>query len=242
MNTIEMNTETKTKTEMNIEEYDNKGSNHSDSDSDTGNEMNNDYIFNKLPHEELKKLILLSNEITDIIKNNKNIIKNKSEFEQIDVAVRNIEKEYINMTNTIRKAYINTYSENKRTYIENKKMKKKLKNKENFHVNKKKVANDFTLVFMNLDKTDNMVSSADILRSFSSFIKEEKNKNNKDIFVYKENNEIDNKQFRITGKLKDLFDNVQKEISDRGDTLIIPETLSYNNIFTYIKYLFKLAL
>tara|TARA_B110000037_G_C17045029_1_gene475323 strand:- start:314 stop:1042 length:729 start_codon:yes stop_codon:yes gene_type:complete len=242
MNTIEMNTETKTKTEMNIEEYDNKGSNHSDSDSDTGNEMNNDYIFNKLPHEELKKLILLSNDITDIIKNNKNIIKNKSEFEQIDVAVRNIEKEYINMTNTIRKAYINTYSENKRTYIENKKMKKKLKNKENFHVNKKKVANDFTLVFMNLDKTDNMVSSADILRSFSSFIKEEKNKNNKDIFVYKENNEIDNKQFRITGKLKDLFDNVQKEISDRGDTLIIPETLSYNNIFTYIKYLFKLAL
>ena len=226
---------------MNIEEYDNEGSNHSDSDSDTGNEMNNDYIFNKLPHEELKKLILLSNDITDIIKNNKNIIKNKSEFEQIDVAVRNIEKEYINMTNTIRKAYINTYSENKRTYIENKKMKKKLKNKENFHVNKKKVANDFTLVFMNLDKTDNMVSSADILRSFSSFIKEEKNKNNKDIFVYKENNEIDNKQFRITGKLKDLFDNIEKEITNRGDTLIIPETLSYNNIFTYIKYLFKLA-
>ena len=144
------------------------------------------------------------------------------------------------MTNTIRKAYINTYSDNKRAFIENKKMKKKLKNKENFHVNKKKIANDFTLVFMNLDKTDNMVSSADILRSFSSFIKEEKNKNNKDIFVYKENNEIDNKQFRITGKLKDLFDNIQKEITNRGDTLIIPETLSYNNIFTYIKYLFKL--
>ena len=53
---------------------------------------------------------------------------------------------------------------------------------------KMKLAKPHTLLFMGIHD-NNMTSTADILRGFSKFIKEEKDKKNKDIFVYKENNE-----------------------------------------------------
>jgi hypothetical protein len=201
-------------------------------------QFENNYVFNNLPIEEFNNIIDTLNKTTLII-NNKNIIKKKGDLEKLDFLIKNLEKSYFLFNDISRRCLIDSYGQNKKNFLEIKKNKKLLKNKDNSHVNKKRIANDFTISFMNLEPENNMVSTADILRSFSNFIKEEKGKKNKDIFVYKENNQIDNKSFKIIGKMKELFDNIQKEAFKKDTTLIIPEILTYNNLFTYIKYLFK---
>ena len=200
--------------------------------------LENNYVFNNLPTDVFNNIIETLNKITPLI-NNKNIIKKKGDLEKIDLLIKNLEKSYFLFNDISRRCLIDSYGQNKKNFLEIKKNKKLLKNKENSHVNKKRIAHDFTLTFMNLELDNNMISTADILRSFSNFIKEEKSKKNKDIFVYKEDNQIDNKSFKIIGKMKDLFENIQIEAQKKNTTLIIPEILTYNDLFTYIKYLFK---
>ena len=199
---------------------------------------NADYEFNKLPIQQLTDLIQLGGDISNIISSSKTFIKNKADFEKVDMMVRNVEKEFINLQTTIRKSYINTLIEDKKNFIENKKKKKMMKNTSNSHVNKLKLAKPYTLLFMDIHD-NNMTCTADILRSFSKFIKEEKDKKNKDIFVYKENNEIDNTSFKIIGKMKVLFEEIKKEAHTRGDMITIPGELTFKNIFTYVKYMFE---
>lgn len=216
-------------------------SNTIETTNETTNEINedsNDYIFNNLPIESLTYAIEKLQKLTLLI-NNKNIIKKKGDLEKIDILIKNLEKSYSSFNDISRRCLIDSYGQNKKTFLEIKKNKKLLKNKENSHVNKKRLANDFTITFMNLEKENNMVSTADILRSFSNFIKEEKNNKNKDIFVYKEDNQIDNKSFKLVGNMKILFENIEKESKKRNIELTIPEVLTYNNLFTYIKYMFK---
>ena len=207
---------------------------------DTTNICDNaDYEFNKLPIQQLSDLIQLGGDIANLISGSKTFIKNKSDFEKVDMMVRNVEKEFINLQTTIRKSYIITLIEDKKNFIENKKKKKMMKNTSNSHVNKMKLAKPYTLLFMGIHD-NNMTSTADILRSFSKFIKEEKDRKNKDIFVYKENNEIDNTSFKIIGKMKVLFEEIKKEAHTRGDMITIPEELTFKNIFTYVKYMFEI--
>jgi hypothetical protein len=201
-------------------------------------EYDNNYVFNNLPIDVFNNIIETLNKLTPLI-NNKNIIKKKGDLEKIDLLVKNLEKTYFLFNDISRRCLIDSYGQNKKNFMEIKKNKKLLKNKDNSHVNKKRIAQDFTLKFMNIELENNMISTADILRSFSNYIKEEKGKKNKDIFVYKEDNQIDNKSFKIIGTMKELFDNIQKEAVKRNTLLIIPEVLTYNDLFTYIKYLFK---
>ena len=200
--------------------------------------LENNYVFNNLPIDVFNNIIETLNKITPII-NNKNIIKKKGDLEKIDLLFKNLEKSYFLFNDVSRKCLIDSYGQNKKNFLEFKKNKKLLKNKDNAHVNKKRIAHDFTLKFMNLEPENNMISTADILRSFSKFIKDEKDKKNKDIFVYNEDNQINNKSFKIIGKMKDLFENIQIEINKKNINFIIPEILTYNDLFTYIKYLFK---
>ena len=199
---------------------------------------NANYEFNKLPLQQLTDLIQLGGDISHVISGSKTFIKNKADFEKVDIMIRNVEKEFVNLQISIRKSYITTLIEDKKNFIENKKKKKMMKNTSNSHVNKMKLAKPYTLLFMGIHD-NNMTSTADILRGFSKFIKEEKDKKNKDIFVYKENNEIDNTSFKIIGKMKVLFEEIKKEANIRGDMITIPEELTFKNIFTYVKYMFE---
>jgi len=202
----------------------------------------NNYVFNNLPIDVFNNIIETLNKITPII-NNKNIIKKKGDLEKIDLLVKNLEKSYFLFNDVSRRCLIDSYGQNKKNFMEIKKNKKLLKNKDNYHVNKKRIAHDFTLKFMNIESENNMVSTADILRSFSNYIKEEQGKKNKDIFVYKKDElkdeQIDFRSFKIIGKMKDLFENIQIEATKKNNILIIPEILTYNDLFAYIKYLFK---
>ena len=147
-------------------------------------EYDSNYVFNNLPIDVFNNIIETLNKITPLI-NNKNIIKKTGDLEKIDLLVKNLEKTYFLFNDVSRRCLIDSYGQNKKNFMEIKKNKKLLKNKDNSHVNKKRAAHDFTLKFMNLESENNMISTADILRSFSNYIKEEKGKKNKDIFVYK---------------------------------------------------------
>ena len=198
----------------------------------------NDYEFNKLPIQQLNTLIELAGEISNLVSTHKNFIKNKAEFDKVELMIRSVDKEFLNLQYTIRKSFITTYIEEKKNHIEKKKMRKLMKNTSNSHVNKLKNAKPFILNFMDLDNKDTMISTADILRSFSKFIKEEKEKNNKEIYAYNDNNEIDNTSFKVIGKMKILFEEIKNEANKRGETIIIPEQIGFKNIFSYIKYMF----
>ena len=112
---------------------------------------------------------------------------------------------------------------------------KKIGNGANYAINKELTTYNEVLIFMKHSENTS-VSKGNILRSINSFIKNEKNNNNTEIFV-----EGDNKKFNLIGDLKILFNFIREKMIERGDLKEsddFPKQLSYTDIMKYLKYCF----
>jgi hypothetical protein len=112
---------------------------------------------------------------------------------------------------------------------------KKIGNAANYAINKELSTYKEVLIFMKRPE-NTFVSKGNILQSINSFIKNEKNNNNTEIFV-----EGDNRKFNLIGDLKILFNFIRENMIERGDIKEsddFPKQLSYIDIMKYLKYCF----
>ena len=112
---------------------------------------------------------------------------------------------------------------------------KKVTDKSKSAVHKKQPTRDILLKFMGLE-AGAQVSRAEALNAINSFVREEKEKKNPEIFV-----EGDNKAFRIIGKLKPLFDGIGEVMKTKGKTEPVPQQIYFTQIMGYMSHCFLSA-
>jgi hypothetical protein len=110
--------------------------------------------------------------------------------------------------------------------------KKKITDKTKAAVHIEQPVRDFLLTFMDLPK-GTLVSRSQALNSINSFVKEEKEKKNPEIFV-----ENDKRAFKGIGKLKLLLDGISEVMKSRGITDPIPENIHYTDIMGLMSHCF----
>jgi hypothetical protein len=112
---------------------------------------------------------------------------------------------------------------------------KKVLDKSKSAVHKKQPTRDVLLKFMGLE-AGTQVSRAEALNAINSFVREEKEKKNPEIFV-----EGDNKAFRIIGKLKPLFDGIGEVMKSKGKAEPVPQQIYFTQIMGYMSHCFLSA-
>jgi hypothetical protein len=112
---------------------------------------------------------------------------------------------------------------------------KKVLDKSKSAVHKKQPTRDVLLKFMGLE-AGSQVSRAEALNAINSFVREEKEKKNPEIFV-----EGDNKAFRIIGKLKPLFEGIGEVMKSKGKVEPVPQQIYFTQIMGYMSHCFLSA-
>ena len=112
---------------------------------------------------------------------------------------------------------------------------KKVTDKSKSAVHKKQPTRDILLKFMELEAGE-QVSRAEALNAINSFVRQEKEKKNPEIFV-----EGDNKAFRIIGKLKPLFDGIGEVMKTKGKIEPVPQQIYFTQIMGYMSHCFLSA-
>lgn len=112
---------------------------------------------------------------------------------------------------------------------------KKVLDKSKSAVHKKQPTRDALLKFMGLEPGA-QVSRAEALNAINSFVREEKEKKNPEIFV-----EGDNKAFRIIGKLKPLFEGIGEVMKSKGKDEPVPQQIYFTQIMGYMSHCFLSA-
>jgi hypothetical protein len=111
--------------------------------------------------------------------------------------------------------------------------KKKIMDKGKAAVNIEQPVRDILLTFMELPK-GTLVSRSQALNSINSFIKEEKEKKNPEIFV-----ENDKRAFKAVGKLKILLNGINEVMVSKGVTdAKIPDHIYYTSIMGLMSHCF----
>jgi len=111
--------------------------------------------------------------------------------------------------------------------------KKKIMDKGKAAVNIEQPVRDILLTFMDLPK-GTLVSRSQALNSINSFIKEEKEKKNPEIFV-----ENDKRAFKAVGKLKVLLNGIKEVIVSKGVVdAQVPDNIYYTSIMGLMSHCF----
>jgi ribosomal protein L14 len=209
--------------------------NDSSSDVSENEYKNNLAIFDDvtIPYEYFDKILIDLNKINSKI-NTINLDKQK-DMDKVQKKVESLMNIYREMSNNYL-TFFNRCVINVRKDIKlEKKKKKQEKDKSKYFVNIPKNAPPFILALMN-KKEDEKVSQSQVLQAIIQKIKKNIETSPTTYAVFKENGKIDKTKFKIQGELTEIFENIKEEAKKRGNNIVIPASIGYPNLMSYMQY------
>ena len=199
-------------------------------ETQTETQQSNDFDVNTY----LNDFTTLCDKLYEISKNIKEFpIGNKENRNKLEQVV----KKFMKSSNSIQSTFIDSCIKQVSIFEKNigskgLSEKKKITDKTKAAVNIEQPVRDILLTFMDLPQ-GTLVSRSQALNSINSFVKEEKEKKNPEIFV-----ENDKRAFKGVGKLKVLLDGISEVMKARGITDPIPENIHYTDIMGLMSHCF----